>query len=618
MSTVEGHHQEKTTEGTLVHVSDSTGHASPLPEQGEDDGSAQNTTYEKLPLSYYLTPQFLGTFLARSHILSGVFAFGITCNAGYFGWTLASNSLTAINEELGPSDSYLWISLSYTLTAAVACLLFGRLSDIFGRRWFTIGGNIVALVGGIVAATAQSIGAMIVSNVLLGFSQPVQLSYATVLPELVPFKYRGLTNAYALAVTIPGAAFGPVIAKALISHTHATWRWSYYIHIIVTSVGLLLIVAFYFPPKFSMLQGNRKRWNVVKTLDVGGMLLFIGGMVVFLIGLSWGGGTYPWRSAHVIATIVCGFLTLVALVVYEAYVPKHPLIPLSLLRNRQFLLFLVAGCSGGMIYYSMGIMWPLIVSELFTTDLVRQGWLAMSSTGGNTLGNVLCGLFYVMFRRIKWQLLIATIGMTAFIGAMASTTQYSQTKSIVISIIGTIFAGFVEGIPTISVPYTTNAEDIGLAVGVFQSIRVCAGSIAIDVYTSILSSRTASLEAKNIPKAALGAGLPASSLQSLLQALAAGSPAALATVPGMNPAIEAAVAAAQKSSFSGAVKIVFLVTIAFGSLGILATLFLQEIDHLFTDQVARKLYNPIKKKTEDAAAEAMEKAVVIQEENRVG
>jgi MFS family permease len=492
-----------------------------------------------------------------------------------------------MNEELGPSESYLWIPLSYTLCSAVSFTLCGRLSDIFGRRWFFIGGNMLGLVGGIVAATAQSIGALIASNVLLGLGGPIQLSYAITLPELVPFKYRGLTNAYVLSFTIPGAAFGPVIAKSFIANTSSGWRWSYYLNIITTVIALGFTVAFYHPPSFSMLHMGKTRWEKVKALDFGGIVLFTAGLAIFLLGINWGGGLYSWQSTHVVSCIVVGAMTLAALVFYEAYVPSDPLIPVSLLKNLQFMLYVAVACVGGMIYYSLGVMWPLIVSDLFTTDLVYQGWLSMSTAGGNTLGNVCCGLAFVYIGRIKYQLIIAATIMTALVGSLSSTTQHTQTQSVIISVIGTFFAGFVEGIPNIAAPYTTKPEDIGLAIGVLSAIRNSFGGVAVAIYTAILSSKSASLSAKYIPKAVLDAGLPASSLTALFEAIAAGTSTALSSVPGMSIEVESALTSAQKDAFSGATKIVFLVTISFGSLGVVATLFTNNIEHLMTDEVVR-------------------------------
>ena len=72
----------------------------------------------------------------------------------------------------------------------------------------------------------------------------------------------------------------------------------------------------------------------MKDFDFVGLILLVGGLLIFLMGISWGGSYYPWKSTHVIATIVVGFLALVAFVIYESFVPlKEPLVPMYLFKN---------------------------------------------------------------------------------------------------------------------------------------------------------------------------------------------------------------------------------------------------------------------------------------------
>jgi hypothetical protein len=92
-------------------------------------------------------------------------------------------------------------------------------------------------------------------------------------------------------------------------------------------------------------------------------------------------------------------------IAYEAYIPADPLIPISLIKNGQFMLFVWFACVGGMLYYALGIVWPTTVATLFTTDLLKQGWLTIAQTGGNQLGNVLCGLAFGSIGRVKYQLI---------------------------------------------------------------------------------------------------------------------------------------------------------------------------------------------------------------------
>ena len=84
---------------------------------------------------------------------------------------------------------------------------------------------------------------------------------------------------------------------------------------IVAGLAVILFYFFYHPPDFKLLHKN-SRMEQLRRMDFVGLILFSGGLAVFLIGLAWGSGTYPWKSAHVIATIVVGAVTLIAFVLY--------------------------------------------------------------------------------------------------------------------------------------------------------------------------------------------------------------------------------------------------------------------------------------------------------------
>lgn len=120
------------------------------------------------------------------------------------------------------------------------------------------------------------------------------------------------------------------------------------------------------PPNFQLLHENRSRMEQLKRQDAIGLVLFTGGLILFIMGLSWGGQLYPWKSARVIATLVVGFVALVLFVLYDKYLHHgDPLLPLHLFKTRGYLAMVMTAMVGSCVYYSMNVLWPSQIAYLF-------------------------------------------------------------------------------------------------------------------------------------------------------------------------------------------------------------------------------------------------------------
>jgi MFS family permease len=154
----------------------------------------------------------------------------------------------------------------------------------------------------------------------------------------------------------------PLIAYSLLAKTTLGWRAVYWYIFAFEGFSLILVVLFYHPPNFNTKhrRDGKTRWELVRQMDFIGFGLFSLGCILFLIGVNWGGRAYAWNSAPVISTIVIGAALLVVLGFYEAYAPlKYPMLPTKFFKNiRGFTVLLVVCFVGGMLYYSMNVLWP--------------------------------------------------------------------------------------------------------------------------------------------------------------------------------------------------------------------------------------------------------------------
>ncbi len=168
-------------------------------------------------------------------------------------------------------------------------LIQGRLSDLFGRRWFFIGGNLLALLGIIICSVSQNVDTLIVASALYGMGECVQVSFGVAVGELVPNKYRPIIMSLMIFTAAPFAAIGPFISRKMIT-VGLGWRWTYYLGIIVVGTATILIFLCYHPPTFHMLHERKSKRQQLKEIDFIGIFLWAAGLILFLLGLSWGGG----------------------------------------------------------------------------------------------------------------------------------------------------------------------------------------------------------------------------------------------------------------------------------------------------------------------------------------
>ncbi|KAL6704665.1 hypothetical protein ACN47E_007947 [Coniothyrium glycines] len=530
--------------------------------------------------SYFTSVNFIGTVIA-------------TCLAqisGYLGWVLPANTLTLINAAIGPSPNIIWVGISWTAGFAIGFTLVGRLSDIFGRRWFFIASSVLGLIGNIIGASAQSINMLIATNSINGLAAAGQLSFHIVLGELVPNSLRGPVNAFVLSTSIPFAVFGPPVARSLYQTTALQWRWCYIMGCIVNTFAIALYFFFYHPPTYEMLHvGGKSKLKQLKTLDWLGIFLFSTGLVVFLVGMNWGGSAYPWSSGHVLGALFAGFGALVAFCFWEAYSGlEYPLIPMRLFRKISYDANVACASLAAIVYYANSIIWPTMVSSLFTTDITEIGWLSCAVGGGLLLGQILGGAGVRYLPRMKIQMTVASVITTAFVAAIAASDASTQSQTTVLLLIGTTAAGYIENLTLSSTAYLWDPADIGLVTGVMGAIRTGLSAIATSMYSSILATESTKYIPQKVSKAALAAGLPPSSLSILLSSITSGD---FSAVPGISPEIVAATSTAVKEAYATSFRTVYLCTLPFGALLIVAALLSPNVEQYLTDEVARKMHD---------------------------
>ncbi|KAF2119628.1 fungal trichothecene efflux pump [Lophiotrema nucula] len=537
-----------------------------------------------LPPGYFRSKFFVGT-------MAGI---GLGLMAGVAAYGYAAPILGIINADIGPDPNVVWVALSYTLTSAVALTIIGRVTDIFGRRWTFVGGAALGVIGSIICATAQNVNTLIGGTTIMGIAAATQLSYFYVMGELVPMKHRLAGNAFCYLFCIPGSGVAPVISNAFIKYQPKVgWRGCYYVLIGINTASFLCWFFFYHPPTFRMKHGqNASLLKYVKQFDYVGTALYTGGLLIFMMGLSWGGSVYPWASSYVIATIVVGIVSLVAFVLYECFMNlKEPLVPMHLFSNYSWNASVILTGLGASVYYAFAIVWPSMVAVLYNdSGVMASAWLSSLVGLCITLGQIVGGFSGKSIGKLKWQAVACFVLGGICFGSMATCGVGTRNRAACLLSFGVFFVGWGEGLAITIV--TLAAKDqyaLGTASGVAGSIRFLISSIASTVYTVILSNRLTETISTQVPPALLSAGLPATSIADFIAAFSVGA-SAFEAIPGITPEILAIGSEAYQYANADAYRTIFFSNIAFSGVAIICSLLLPNVDHLLTGSVATTLH----------------------------
>jgi cellobiose-specific phosphotransferase system component IIC len=223
-------------------------------------------------------------------------------------------------------------------------------------------------------------------------------------------------------------------------------------------------------------------------------------------------------------------------------------------------------------------------------DPMNGAWLSSLVGLLIVVGEIIGGFSAKAIGHVKWQTTITIALGGIFFGCVATSTPDTKNQAAALVSMGVFFIGWAESLAITMVTLTAkNQNELGSASGVAGSIRFLISSVAATVYSVILKNRLTQTISSQVPAALAKAGLPSSSIPEFIAALAVG-PTAIANVTGVNPSITVIGFRAYQDASADAYRTVFLTTIAFSGVAIIATLFLPNVDHLLTGKVSTTLH----------------------------
>ncbi|GAC1467884.1 MAG: MDR family MFS transporter [Ktedonobacteraceae bacterium] len=316
--------------------------------------------------------------------------------------TIVSTAMPHIISELQGFDRYTWVTTAYLLTSTVMVPIYGKLSDLFGRKSIFLVGVVLFLLGSALSGASQSMTQLIAFRAFqgLGAAALLPIAIAVVGDLFTPRergKWQGLTGAVFGLSSIVGPVAGGWITE------NASWRWVFYVNLPIGIIALLVLI-FLMP---SLRTATTKKVSI----DYLGAALLVSGTVPLLLAFTWAGSQYAWLSPQIISLMAFALISLTSFVLYEARLERQnrePVINPSLFKNRSFTISVLMT-----MISSMGMF-----GSIFFLPLFAQGVLGISATASGLIltplmialisSSVISGQLVSRFGKYKW---IAITGM---------------------------------------------------------------------------------------------------------------------------------------------------------------------------------------------------------------
>ena len=417
-----------------------------------------------------------GRALTHPEIRAIVLGIMLAMFLGALDQTIVATALPTIGRHFNNIADLSWVVTAYLLTATAVTPLYGKLSDIHGRRVTMLVAILLFVAGSLACALAPSMTALIFASALQGMGGGGLMALSqTIIADIISPRERGLYQGYIGAVFATSSVGGPVLGGFLTEHID--WSLIFWINL---PLGLAAL---------GMTSNVLKRVPFhprPHKLDVIGAALMMAAAVVLLLALTWGGRKYAWISPAIIGLLVASVL-LWGLFAFRLAHAAEPFLPLSVLGNAVVRSAALAGACNMGALVGMTIFVPLYFEVALHLSAGQSGFALIPMLGATVAFSTVTGRLMMRFGRYKRM---ALIGLSCSILALAVLAIWPADMPIWLVLlvltavgcgIGTVFP-----ISTVALQNAVTQMQMGIATAAANFFRSLFSSLVVAALGAIV------------------------------------------------------------------------------------------------------------------------------------
>ncbi|MBP2114733.1 MDR family MFS transporter [Paenibacillus silagei] len=327
--------------------------------------------------------------------------------------TIVAAAMGTIVSDLGGLDKIVWVTSAYMVMVMAGTPIFGKLSDMYGRKRFYIFGLIVFLIGSALCGTATSITQLSIYRAIQGIGGGALMPIAfTIVFDIFPPEKRGKLTGLFGAVFGISSVIGPLLGAYITEYV--SWHWIFYINLPIGIVSFFLIMTSY---KESISHSKLR-------IDWGGAFTLVAGIICLMFALELGGNQYAWDSAAILGLFAAFAVLLIAFIIIEKFAAE-PVISFAMFRQRLFATSSILGLFYGSAFIVATVYIPIYVQGVYGGSATNSGLILMPMMIGTVIGSQSGGLLTTKtsFRNIM------LLSAVCFVGGIYSLSTLTPETS---------------------------------------------------------------------------------------------------------------------------------------------------------------------------------------------